>query len=269
MPELPEVEVARRNLSSWLDGKRIARAKVEATRIARGGSPRAIERMLDGKRVASVERRGKWLRILLDGGAILYSHLGMSGKWVARDASDGKLPHERARIDAARGRSVRYVDPRMFGRLVAAPGGEEIAEWAALGPDPLAGGLSPKALAARLTRRSGPIKAALLDQSLAAGVGNIQATEALWRAKIHPLRPANALAPAEARRLVDGIHASIEETLAKQSGPEITYVEEAGAENPFLVYDRAGQPCPRCRTKLTRIVVAGRGTVFCPRCQRR
>ncbi len=268
MPELPEVELARRNLAAWLGGKRVERAEVGATRIARGSSPRAIARLLDGRRVRAVERRGKWLRLLLDDGAALYSHLGMTGKWVARKAADPPERFERARIDAARGPSVRYLDMRLFGRLVPAPDGA-LDEWSALGPDPLADGIDVARLAAALGRRRGPVKVALMDQAVLAGVGNIQATEALWRAKVHPARPADALSAAEVRRVADGVERSIAETLAREEGPEITYVEEPGAANPFAVYGRAGEPCPRCRAKLARTVLGGRGTVFCPRCQRR
>ncbi len=162
---------------------------------------------------------------------------------------------------------MRYLDPRQFGRLVPSPDGAPIAEWRALGRDPLADGLDAAWLGEALRGRRGPVKLALMDQSLLAGVGNIQATEALWRAKIHPARPAGDLDRRAVARLVEGILGSLRDTLAAEDGPELTYVEEAGAPNPFAVYGRAGEPCPRCPA-LVRDVLGGRGTVFCPRCQR-
>jgi formamidopyrimidine-DNA glycosylase len=268
MPELPEVELTARNLSSWLAGRKIVAAAVPRSRIVRGASGAAIERMLVGRRVNGVERRGKWLALRLSGGAALYAHLGMTGKWVTRPRAEGPLPHERARIDT-RDRSVRYRDPRMFGRLVPAPEGVAPAEWAALGIDPLRDGLDGERLGAAIAQRSRAVKEVLLDQALIAGVGNIQAQEALFRARIDPRRPTRSLTARELAQLARGIAASIAHTLAVESGPEISYVEEPGAPNPFLIYARQGQPCPRCRTVLQRIVQAGRATVYCPRCQRR
>jgi formamidopyrimidine-DNA glycosylase len=267
VPELPEVEIASRNLLEWLGNRKIDAARIEDTRIARGASPKAIERLLVGRKVTGVERRGKWIRIALDSGAALYSHLGMTGKWVKRARGD-EVRYERARVDAGKV-SVRYLDPRLFGRLVPAPKGEAIAEWAALGRDPLRDGIDAKWLGAALSGRKAPLKIALLDQALLAGIGNIQATEALWRAKLHPERPAGALDAGELGRLVAAIEGTMADTLAEEAGPEITYVEEPGADNPFAVYGRGGEPCPRCRTALARSVLGGRGTVHCPKCQRR
>lgn len=278
MPELPEVEFAARQLGAWLSGKRIDRAAIAPTRIVRGSSAAAVEALLTGRVVAGVERRGKWLRIDLEGGPkgprrgstgaapALYAHLGMTGKWLRRSTKDVALQHERARLDAG-ALSVRYVDPRLFGRLVPAPAGVPPEEWTALGPDPLGDGIDPARFEAELGRRKGPVKVALLDQTLLAGLGNIQATEALWRAGLHPARPAASLGGDEVARLVAGITGTLADTLAREAGPEITYVEEAGAANPFSVYGRGGQPCPRCGAPLLRMVLAGRGTVYCARCQ--
>jgi formamidopyrimidine-DNA glycosylase len=267
MPELPEVEIARRNLSRWLVGERLVDVKLPSTRVLRGAQPQALARLLTGRTVARVERRGKWLRLVLDDGAALYSHLGMTGKWVARRLVDGPEPYERARLDT-REQSVRYRDPRLFGRLMAVPDGAP-PEWEALGPDALVDGIDVEQLRQRLSRIRRSIKEALLDQTLLAGIGNIQATEALWRARIHPARAASSLSSAEVRVLARGINGSIEATLAREESPEITYVEEAGAPNPFDVYGKEGQPCPRCGTRLKRMVQGGRATVFCPRCQAR
>jgi formamidopyrimidine-DNA glycosylase len=135
-------------------------------------------------------------------------------------------------------------------------------------PDALVDGVDVAALAAKLARRKKTVKETLLDQTVLAGIGNIQAAEALWRAKIHPERAADSLTKAEVAALSDGIAGSIRDTLAREDGPEITYVEEAGADNPFDVYGKQGAPCPRCRTTLVRIVQGGRSTVYCPTCQK-
>jgi formamidopyrimidine-DNA glycosylase len=255
MPELPEVEIARRNLDRWIGGKTVSGASLDR---------------LVGKRVREVERRGKWLRLALPGEAALFSHLGMTGKWVKRATSDGPQRWERARIDAGRV-SVRFVDPRRFGRLMLALDGRPPRAFAELGPDPLVDGIDAKRLAEKLARTKRSIKETLLDQTLLAGVGNIQAAEALWRAKISPRLAANRLArdPKRVRTLAAGILASIRYTLGASTDPEeIEYVEEPGAPNPFRVYGKANQPCPRCRTKIRRIVQGGRSTFYCPHCQR-
>jgi formamidopyrimidine-DNA glycosylase len=267
MPELPEVEYAARSLRGWLNGKKITAAAVPPSKVAGGD----LAHQIVGRTVTSIERRGKWMRLHLSGGSTLYSHLGMTGKWVKRRASDGPERFERARIDV-RGASARYLDMRMFGRLRVLPKGETLPRWGELGPDPLVDGIDVDALQARLGRTRRSIKETLLDQTVLAGVGNIQASEALWRAKIHPGGSAQAVARDRKRvaALAKGIRDSIDYTLRAQ-GPEdeITYVEEPGSDNPFKVYDRGGAPCPRCKTKIRRVVQGGRSTYYCPHCQPR
>jgi formamidopyrimidine-DNA glycosylase len=265
MPELPEVEVARRNLEKWLRKQTLTQVEL-SPRIFVGNAP-AFTKKLTGRTIRKVERRGKWLRLECDGDVVLFSHLGMTGKWVLRKHDDPPQPYERARFDSAR-RSVRYLDPRLFGTLVGAVGDATPAAWSALGPDALVDGVDAARLQSKLARRRKSIKETLLDQTILAGVGNIQAAEALWRAKIHPERAADSLTTAEVRALADGIVGSIRDTLAREDGPEITYVEESGAENPFDVYGKEGEPCPRCGTTLLRIVQGGRSTVYCPKEQK-
>jgi formamidopyrimidine-DNA glycosylase len=270
MPELPEVEIASRNLRRWLGKRRLTEVELPPSRILRGAKPSVLHTLLDGQTVRAVERRGKWIRMAFSSGAALYSHLGMTGKWVKRAASDEAQPYERARLDAG-DRSVRYLDPRLFGRLVGVTDGALIPEWEALGPDPLADGLDAAQLSAALGRTRRSVKEALLDQTLIAGLGNIQAAEALWRARIDPRVRADQLATEgkRVRALVDGIHATIAFTLDAEKAPEITYVEEPGADNPFQVYGKAGQPCPRGDGKIARVAQGGRSTFFCPHCQRK
>lgn len=275
MPELPEVEIAARNLRRWAEGRRIEAAEAEraARRLFRPGSPRAFAAALAGARVAGVDRRGKQLLLTLQaaGGALgLISHLGMTGKWVRREEGEPGPSHSRARLRLEGGAVLHYRDPRLFGRLRLVPGARfgEVPEVAALGPDPLLDGVDPARLAARLGRTGRSVKVALLDQGLLAGVGNIQASESLFRARIDPRRRSRSLSRAEVGRLARAVEASVREAIQRQEGPEITYVEEPGAHNPFRVYDREGEPCPRCRRgRIRRAVQAQRSTYWCPRCQ--
>jgi formamidopyrimidine-DNA glycosylase len=272
MPELPEVEHARRQLDAWLTGKTIATAHAPASRLLRPHSPAALVKAIAGKKVRAVERRGKWLRIVLGDGTTLHSHLGMTGKWVQRAAKEPAEKAEKLRLDlAGRHPTVRLLDARMFGRLlVMGPGREGDAEpdhLRGLGPDPIADGIDPAYLVRELAGSRRSIKERLLDQRLLAGIGNIQATEALWRAKLDPRRRAGDLTPGELRALASGLRWTLDRTLASQANEEIVYLGERAAKNPFKVYGRAGEPCPRCRHPLTRIIQGGRSTTFCPNCQ--
>jgi formamidopyrimidine-DNA glycosylase len=272
VPELPEVEHARRVLGEWLGAATLEGVAARGGRLlGPGASAGGVVRALSGRRVCAVERRGKWLRLGLDRGAV-FSHLGMTGKWVVAALDDAALPHERVRLDVRQGRrrrSVRYTDPRGFGRfLVVGEGEPPPTAWSTLGPDPLLDGVDAPALHGELASRRQAVKAALLDQTLLAGLGNIQATEALYHARIDPRRPARTLSRAEVARLARGIGRTLADTLLRDDGATITYVAEAGASNPFAIYGHQGEPCPGCARPLQKVVVAGRGTVFCARCQR-
>jgi formamidopyrimidine-DNA glycosylase len=273
VPELPEVEHARRTLEQWLDGARIDAVHVQDARILDDtATPARIVRGLTGRRVTAVARRGKWLRIVLDEGRV-FSHLGMTGKWVRAEHGEEARRFEKVRLDVtARGRvkrSVRYLDPRMFGRFVVLKeSDDDLPVWGELGPDPLVDGIDVGALHETLAKRRAPIKPTLLDQSVLAGVGNILATEALFIARIDPRRAARDLSRAEVGKLARGIRRAIDKTLAMQDGETIQYVEEAGAPNPFTIYGQEGTPCPSCKRPLSKMVLGGRGTVLCVHCQR-
>ena len=267
MPELPEVEIARRNLERWLARRKIVRAEFASSPVVRRARPGSLARLVTGRTVERVERKGKWLRLVLSGGAQLFSHLGMTGKWVERPRDDAPARFERARLETARS-SVRYTDPRLFGRLIALPKDATWPAWEELGPDPLNDGIEIDRLIERQKKIKRSIKETLMDQGVIAGVGNIQAAEALWRAKIDPRTPANAIDVRRARGLARAIRSSIDDTIRRETSPEITYVEEPGAENPFDVYGKAGEKCPRCREMIARFVQGGRSTFYCPRCQR-
>lgn len=290
MPELPEVEFAARCLRRWAAGRRVVEAELDprGRRIFRPAAPAAFSRAVAGARIAGVDRVGKHLLLTLEKDRKplgVLSHLGMTGKWVR--TRDGEAPpsHSRAQLRLDDGRVVHYQDSRLFGRLRLVPGArfDAVPELRALGPDPLAEGIDVDRLAAMLGRVRLAVKPKLLDQRLLPGVGNIHAAEACFRARIDPRRPSRSLSRAEVQRLADGVLASFHMTLDAEQGPfdsaaasggryaqdeRIVYVEEGGA-NPFLVYAREGERCPRCkRETLHRIVQAGRSTFFCPRCQK-
>jgi formamidopyrimidine-DNA glycosylase len=263
MPELPDVEHTRKNLSRWMRGARIEHVATEDARIVRPKKPRAFARELADLTVESIERRGKWLCLSLDDGRRLYIHLGMTG-WFVHDRPAAPSPaYERVRFDLTRkGKSERvsYVDPRRWGRMLLTR--EEPSVWAALGPDPLADGIDIGALAARLARRKKrSIKEALMDQSILAGVGNIVATEALWNAGVDPRAKASAVSTTQLRAIASGLRWTIERHLAYLAAGE------AAKTDPFCVYGRAGKPCPRCGHRLARVVLGGRTTTYCPHCQ--
>jgi formamidopyrimidine-DNA glycosylase len=262
MPELPEVEYTRQRLSEWLDRGRIVACEVNDARLVQPVPARAFTAGLIGRTVTRVERRGKRLRIVLDGELFVFVHLAMTG-WFELAPTGDPLRHERARITVTRGkekRRVAYVDARRWGRWVAAR--TDIPAWTALGPDPLDAKVDPDALHARLARRKKQsIKEALLDQGLIAGVGNIQAAEALWKAAIDPRAPAASITPKEIRAILKGIGWTIARTLKDLAKGD------AGAADPWIVYGHKGQPCPRCETTFVRIELGGRTTTFCPGCQ--
>ena len=270
MPELPEVEFAARTLRRWLKGQRIEDAEAPDTRVFRGTDRAAFARELVGQKLEWIERRGKYLLIAFTNNVGLLSHLGMTGKWM-RVPRTGEIPsHVRASLTLSRDGFVLYRDPRLFGRIALHPADRlfELKEIRELGPDPLVDGIDERTLYDRLHRTQRAVKVAIMDQAVLAGVGNIQATDALFHAHVHPARSASSLTPKEVRAVAEGIRKSIDDTLALQGdGDAIEYVEEPGAENPFVVYGRAGHTCPRCTGTLEKIDLGGRTSVFCPRCQ--
>jgi formamidopyrimidine-DNA glycosylase len=248
MPELPEVEFTRRLLQRRVAGRRILRARCVDPRLLRGGTAD-----LAGRRVGRFDRVGKFIFGRVDDGRVWVIHLGMTGHVCYREPPD----HAHARVDYEGG-TFWFRDPRRFGRFQVLEGEPDLG----LGPDALAATAGDLRFESRQA-----IKVALLDQSRIAGVGNIQAAEALFAARIDPRRRAGSLTPAERRRLLGAIQRSMRRTLGMIRTEELIYVSEGGA-NPFLVYDRAGEPCARCATPLRRLVQARRSTVFCPACQR-
>lgn len=265
MPELPEVEIARRNLVHWLDGRRVVRAEADDTRVFRGAR-REDFALLKG-RLLSLERRGKYLLFTFEGGRGLLGHLGMTGRFVRRPEG-APVPYSRARFHLDSGDVIHFADSRLFGRMepCAASRLHALDAVKELGRDPLVDGLTAAQLKEAVGGSRQELKVALMDQGRVTGLGNIHAAEALYRAGLHPARKPGSLTDAEWQRLADAIHASITFGLEEQQGEEPAYLED-GAENRFLVYGRAGTPCARCGTTVESFAQGGRTTHFCSQCQ--
>jgi formamidopyrimidine-DNA glycosylase len=268
MPELPEVEFARRSLVRWFHGRRLVRVEVDRrARTFRGAKVADVE-ALSGELVAAA-RRGKYLLLTFSQGRGLVAHLGMTGKFVKRPAGEA-VPYSRARFVLDSGEVVHFRDPRLFGRFEPAPADSlaQVKAVAKLGVDPLVDGLSAAQLEAAVGASRQALKVALMDQARIAGLGNIHAAEALFRARLHPARQPASLTKAEwaalAKAIAEGIRFALE---VEGDDDEIEYVEEQGAPNPFLVYGRAGEPCPRCKATVKALPQGGRTTYFCPACQ--
>ena len=275
MPELPEVETIRRRLAPLLEGATIAGADIVDARLTRPVDPRLVADALVGERIASLERRGKYLLWRLESGRTLVVHLRMTGS--LRHAPGGELPEDayrRATLELDTGARVGYRDVRRFGTWELLEEGHLRPYLATrLGPEPLAASFSATRFATLATGRRAPIKAFVLDQRRIAGVGNIYADEALWRARIHPLHPAGELDGDEVARLHRALRAALRKGIELQGSTLRDYVtpdgDGGGMQHEFHVYGRLGEPCDRCGHPIERIVVAGRGTWFCPHCQRR
>ena len=274
MPELPEVETIRLALEPHLVGRRFEHVDIQDPRLVRPFEATAVAAELEGERVAALERRGKYLIVRFESGRALLIHLRMTGS--LRHAAPGSLdddPHRRAVVKLDDGSDVAYRDVRRFGTWhLLEP--EEVGDYLAqrLGQEPLERSFTARRLAERLEGRRAPIKAALLDQRTVAGLGNIYVDEALWRAEVHPLRPAASLDPDEVARLVKGIRDALRTGIARQGASLRDYSTPDGGrgrmQERFRVYGRAGEPCARCGSPIDKIRAGGRGTWYCPNCQR-
>jgi len=272
MPELPEVEHARRKLLK-LSGARIERAVTHDSHVLGAQRKAAFSRGVASRSIEKVERRGKSLLVHLSGGGGLAMHLGMTGSLVVADRGAKKSRFARVTLDLGSDGAIHFDDPRKLGRLYAGDlaDARRAAKHDRLGPDAVTIA-SAKALAARFEGARAPIKTALLDQERIAGLGNIHAGEALFLARIHPSRIAGSITSREWQHLYAGIDETLDRALAEldhldATGEPLVYVS-AGGPNRFLVYDREGEPCPRCQTAIVREVQGGRSTYVCPHCQR-
>ncbi|MBV9734804.1 MAG: bifunctional DNA-formamidopyrimidine glycosylase/DNA-(apurinic or apyrimidinic site) lyase [Acidisphaera sp.] len=280
MPELPEVETVMRGLEARLRGRRILRATLRRGDL-RWPFPAGLQGRLTGARVLGFRRRGKYILMRLDGGDSVLIHLGMSGRMLIGPARPNAPPpaHEHVVLETDDGGRVGFVDPRRFGAVDLVGTAQEDAHRLLrdLGPEPLDPAFSPARLAGALAGRRTPLKAALLDQRVVAGLGNIYACEALFRARLSPHRSAHTVGAGRAAALVTAIRATLGEAIAAGGSSLRDYVRPDGElgyfQHAWKVYGREGLPCERCPGPpscpgIRRIVQSARSTFFCPRTQR-
>ncbi|MDH5489349.1 MAG: bifunctional DNA-formamidopyrimidine glycosylase/DNA-(apurinic or apyrimidinic site) lyase [Rhodospirillaceae bacterium] len=282
MPELPEVETVKRGLSPVMTGARVARLTLRRKNL-RKPFPRAMKKRLEGLKVLGVSRRAKYLLVNLENETVLIWHLGMSGQVRIYKKGD-KVPkpekHDHVQIDLSNGVTIVFTDPRRFGLMDLAPSDEIPTHplFKNIGPEPLSPAFTGKVLALRLKGKGTEIKLALMDQKVVAGVGNIYASEALFRSGISPKAKAGSISAVRLGALVREIKKILKKAI-KAGGSTLKdhRTTDGGLgyfQNSFAVYDREGQPCPGCDCNVARtggikrIVQGGRATFYCPRRQR-
>jgi len=273
MPELPEVETIRRQLAPLVEGRTLARMEILDPRWSRPLAPEELTLALEGRRIERLGRRGKYLVWSFRGDVHLAQHLRMTGAVLCEPKPDPT--HIRVRLQLRPKRSLVIVDPRRFGtgELLLGTDALEAFFAARLGVEPFDERFTPQHLRSIARGRTAPIKALLLDQRRIAGVGNIYADEALFRAGIHPLRPAGRLSRAQYARLRETVVEVLCDGIDARGATidDFRHVDgvRGSFQDRFLVHRRAGEPCPRCETTIVKMVVAGRGTYVCEACQPR
>ncbi len=271
MPELPEVETVRRDLRE-LRGETFRTCSVGLARIVTAPGSQQFCRRLKGRTILDVRRRGKYIIFELDDGWEFVAHLGMTGALLFSDPRDAAAKHTHAVFRFASGRELRFVDQRTFGELAVVRAGRygPLKSLAHMGPEPLERSFTPQVLAARL-RTSAKIKAALMDQARIAGIGNIYSDEMLFRAAIHPLRPANSLTRDEITALHRAMREVLRSAIARRGTSVDNFIDAQGRPGRYQfhhrVYRKEGQPCSVCGTPIRRVKVSGRSSYYCPKCQ--
>jgi formamidopyrimidine-DNA glycosylase len=276
MPELPEVETIVRGLRTVLPGRTIVSVRQGKTDFIE--DPLALAELLPGRRIETVERLGKFIRLQLSAGAAAKSperqinlivHLGMTGWLGVRRLEDPVAPHTHVFFELEDGRELRYTDIRRFGEMRLVGSDQIDAFTGLLGQEPLE--VSKADFVKRLAGRRARIKALLLDQSVFRGIGNIYADESLWQARIHPARLASGLKPEELVRLRKAIRGVLQHAIADRGSSISNFVDAEGQPGEYQqrhrAYGREGKACFRCGAKIRRAIVAGRSSYFCPRCQ--
>ena len=262
------------DLRPHITGRRLERVDLRFPTIVRWPEPEAFGRLIEGRRVHSLTRRGKYLLHHLDGGLLLVVHLGMTGHLSYVAPGDELKPHTHLVVSLDDGMEYRYRDPRRFGRVLAGSEDELVGHRAMprLGPEPIDPDFRAADLYRRIHRRRAPLKALLLDQAVVAGVGNIYADESLFRARIRPDRPGAAVSRVAAGRLHEALRQSLVVAIANRGSSVNSYMDAWGnlgrQQEELLVYGRGGEPCLNCGRPLSVVRLAGRTTVFCRRCQR-
>ena len=273
MPELPEIETIKRTLTPLLLGRRILAVKLIKPVVAAYPAPEIFAARLEGATVDNLGRRGKYLLCYLDSGDTLIAHLRMTGRFLYTPAGHPLKPHTHVVFALDNGSELRFSDVRRFGRLWLIPAGEQdtVSGIQKLGPEPLSEACSAAYYRDRLAGRRISIKQGLLDQSVVAGLGNIYVDEALFQAGLHPQRPVGEVSEEKWQALAQAIPHILQKAIENNGTTFRDYLDgegNAGRNLPHLnAYGRANQPCLKCGTTMERLVVAGRGTTFCPRCQ--
>lgn len=273
MPELPEVEVTRAGLEPCLTGRCIVSVALSGQQLRYPFPEEAVTKLV-GRRIERVERRAKYLLIRLDSEYLLVWHLGMTGRFHVVDAVEAPMPHQHVTLALDSGKELRYVDPRRFGfaGLVKVDDIETHPWFARLGPEPLAKEFDGRTLYDACRKRSAPIKSVLMDNHVVVGVGNIYASEALYRAAIHPARMARSISQSRMNRLAAAVKAVLQEAVAAGGSTIRDFAAVDGKPgyfaHDFRVYGRDGEDCGRCGRRIRRMVQAGRSTFYCPGCQR-
>jgi formamidopyrimidine-DNA glycosylase len=275
MPELPEVEQVVRALASAISGRRILAAELRLKRTAPGISAAAFNRKLKNSIVTSVTRRGKYILIELDSDQVLTTHLRMTGKFVSAAADEPLPSYAHVVFHLDNDRRLIFCDMRQFGRMriLATKKLSAARELSSLAPEPLSEDFTVDSLIDELSRSRRSLKQLLLDQTKVLGLGNIYAGEALFRARINPFKAANSLSRQRATRLHQAIRDVLQEAVDLGSTLKIDLADGGGVyfsspERFWKVYEREGEPCVNCGTKIRRVVHGGRSTYYCPKCQR-
>ena len=274
MPELPEVETIRRQLAPAIEGRRLVHVEVRDPRWSEPAPPEAVADALDGRRIEHLGRRGKYLIASLEDDVHLVMHLRMTGNLLLVGDPEPP-PHTRVVFELDDGRRLLFVDVRRFGTGDVLLGSDALADYfeSRLGVEPLGPDFTAEVLRAQARGRKQPVKAFLLNQERVAGVGNIYADEALFRARIHPLRPVGTLRRAQVEALRDAVVETLELGIDSKGASIDDYRHIDGAQGSFqerfLVHTREGEPCPRCGNTIRKMRAAGRGTYVCERCQPR
>ena len=276
MPELPEVEHVVRALRRSVRGRRILAAEVKLPRLLVGPSPTSFKRKLRGARIDAVNRRGKYILIELDNQQVLLVHLRMTGKFLCVGADQPLPPYPHVVFYLDDDRRLVFCDMRQFGRMRLLPAQKlsALPQIEALAPEPLTDDFSLTYFLETLSKSRRSLKQLLLDQTRILGLGNIYASEALFLARISPLKPADSLSKKRASRLHEAIREILQEAIDAGSTLRVDLTDGNGSyfgttERFWRVYERAGEPCVNCGTRIRRVVQGGRSTYFCPRCQRR
>ena len=270
MPELPEVETVARDLRGLVVGATIVDAETRWARTLRDITPEAFADGVAGRTIEAVGRRAKQLVVDLSGGAFLTIHLKMTGQLFVVPQGRPDDPYVRLVLELADGREIRFRDIRKFGKI-GLYGSGAVDPFEKTGPEPLADTFTVAVFRRRLRARKGRLKPLLLDQRFIAGVGNIYADEALWAARLHPLRTARTLRPADERRLWHELRRILAEAVVRRGSSIDDYTAPDGdgdMQEHLQVYQRTDEPCGRCGRPIRRIVVGGRATHFCSWCQR-